>query len=172
MADAEERSGTVSGTRSLPAPFACRGMAPRRGAVATGRTGCNWSPTPVPAPEPRADIALQGEQVTLRDVEAILPSRSFVALAPTGSPWTRGDLDQREHSRVGAAINRAKRASSGVGRNQYPGSPAPLDLGAVTLVLNGAGDRLSGPVSNTGGDLAIGVTSRWPHPAAFRSRSS
>jgi hypothetical protein len=36
-----------------------------------------------------------------------------------------------------------------------PGSAAPLDLGDVSVALGAEGDRVSGPVSNVGGDLEI-----------------
>ena len=36
-----------------------------------------------------------------------------------------------------------------------PGSTEPIALGDITAALSGNADRLSGPISNSGGDLAI-----------------
>ena len=106
----------------------------------------------------RAEMAIRGERLTLRDVQMTLPVDVLGAATGIGAAWILGgDLDVNATtlewappSNHGGAQVRWRKA-----RLIYPGGNTSLDLGEVSLVLSAEGDRLSGPVSNDGGDLAI-----------------
>ena len=107
---------------------------------------------------PRADITLRGENITVRDAEATFPAAIAAAAVGSTAGWgIGGDVN------VGtAAFDWAPRAIRGDLRIRWrgarlnpPGNATPLDLGDVSAVVHAEGERLSGPVTNAGGDLAM-----------------
>jgi hypothetical protein len=107
---------------------------------------------------PRADVVISGERVSLRDVELTLPAALPAALGGRMAGWVvAGDL-----AASAAALDWAPPASRGTAQLVWrsarlvaPGAAAPLDLGDVRVELTADGDRLSGPVANSGGDLDL-----------------
>jgi hypothetical protein len=107
---------------------------------------------------PRAEIVIRDGHITLRNADATIPAGLVTAALGTGAAWVvGGDL-----SVSATGLEWAPPANRGDARVQWraarlipPGGTAAFDLGDVSLVLVADGDRLSGPVSNVGGDLAI-----------------
>jgi type II secretion system (T2SS) protein N len=109
---------------------------------------------------PRGAIVIAADRVTLADVDVALPAAVIATLAAPQMKlaWTPG-------GEVGLRVDAmewAPPASRGVAllswrsaRLAGPGGFVPLDLGTLTATLTAAGDRLSGPVANAGGDLSV-----------------
>jgi len=107
---------------------------------------------------PKGDIAIGRDSVELRDVEATIPAGFFSAAAGSGTASLVGGDVEISASR----LEWAPPASRGEVRLRWrgasamvPGRAQPIDLGDITSALGANGDRLSGPVSNAGGDLGI-----------------
>jgi general secretion pathway protein N len=107
---------------------------------------------------PRADIVLRGGTLELRDVNLTLPAALLNAAAGPAAGWAIGG----EINLSAATLEWAPPANRGSARVVWrsarllpPGRAAPLELGDVSLALGAEGDRVFGPVSNAGGDLAI-----------------
>ena len=113
-----------------------------------------------PSAIPKGDIAIGGNRLALQDVDATIPAAFFAAIAGSSSALAGGDVE------VNAAhLEWAPPENRGDARVRWlrawvavPGGTEPTALGDVTLALAAAADRLSGPVSNTGGDLALSGT--------------
>lgn len=110
------------------------------------------------AGSPRADIAIVGERVAVRDAEISFPASVFAALSGTAVAWAAGG----EVNVSADAVDWAPPANHGAvrvlwrgARLSLPAVNASVDLGDMTMALAADGDRLSGPVSNDGGDLAV-----------------
>ena len=106
---------------------------------------------------PKADIALSRGAVELRDVEATIPA-AFIATAAGSSAALAGG----EVAINAVFVEWAPPANRGDARLRWlrasltpPGSAEATALGDITAELRAAPDRLSGPVSNAGGDLAV-----------------
>lgn len=107
---------------------------------------------------PRADIVIANGRVVVRDVELTFPV-SLVAAAtrPDYARFVSGAvelatpaLEIAPTSVRGDVLIRWRAARLVLGE----GSVA-LDLGDVSAALTAAGDRLAGPLSNEGGDVAV-----------------
>ena len=110
------------------------------------------------AGSPAADIAIRRDSVEFRNVEATIPTAVFVAAVGSGATWlVGGDVEINA-----VQVEWAPPSNRGDARIRWraaqltaPGGPDALDLGDITIALSGAGERMSGPVSNAGGDLAV-----------------
>jgi len=110
------------------------------------------------AGSPRADIAVDDARVALRDVDVTLPASAFAAAMGSTVVWVAGgDVDVHA-----VAVDWSPPSSRGEARIRWraanlvvPGGAAPVQLGEVSVVLTAEGDRLSGPIANEGGDLAL-----------------
>lgn len=110
------------------------------------------------AASPTADIAVRRDGVELRNLEATIPAAVFGAAAGSAATWlVGGDVEINA-----AQVEWAPPSNRGDARIRWraarltpPGSTEALDLGDITIALSGAGERMSGPVSNAGGDLAV-----------------
>jgi hypothetical protein len=107
---------------------------------------------------PKGDIAIAGDRLELQDVDATIPAAFVAALAGSGAALAGGDIEVNAARLQWAPPENRGNASVRWLRAwvAVPGSTEPTALGDVTLALAATADRLSGPVSNTGGDLAIG----------------
>jgi hypothetical protein len=111
-----------------------------------------------PITSPKGHIAIGRNSVEFRDVEATIPAGLFGAAAGSGTaPPVGGDVEINA-----ALVEWAPPANRGDARVRWrgawltaPGSEEPVALGDITASLTADGDRLSGPVSNLGGDLAV-----------------
>jgi hypothetical protein len=111
-----------------------------------------------PVTSPRGDIAIGTSSVELRDIEGTIPAGFFGAAAGSGPALlVGGDVEINA-----ALIEWAPPANRGEARIRWraawltaPGSVEAIELGDITAALSAEADRLSGPVSNTGGDLAV-----------------
>jgi len=106
---------------------------------------------------PKGDIAIGRGSAELRDVDATIPAAFIAAAAGSSAPVAGGDVELRT-----AAVQWAPPANRGELRLRWlgawlaaPGIAEPAALGDVRATLSAAADRLSGPVSNAGGDLAV-----------------
>jgi general secretion pathway protein N len=107
---------------------------------------------------PRADIAIAADRVELRNVDATFPAALLGAFGTPGNSWAAGGdlhlsataLNWAPPSSDGEADLEWRRATLGA-----VGGPGSLDVGDVSLVLRAEGDRLFGPISNAGGELAV-----------------
>jgi len=107
---------------------------------------------------PRADVAVSGERVVLRDVDVTVPASLLAAATGPAAVWVAAGA-------VGVtttALEWTPDSLRGDARLHWRGARlvladgiAPLDLGDVRAVLTANGGRLSGPVSNDGGDVAV-----------------
>ncbi|MEO8304854.1 MAG: type II secretion system protein N [Betaproteobacteria bacterium] len=107
---------------------------------------------------PRADVAIQGERVEVTGAQVTFPAGIAVAVAGSTAGWTVGgdiDLDTARFEWAPPSIRGDLAIRWRAARLVPPGNAGPLDLGDVTVMLRGGGDRLSGPVANVGGDLAV-----------------
>jgi hypothetical protein len=110
-----------------------------------------------PTGSPRADILIIGRRLAVRDAEVTFPASLLAGVGGTAA-WAAGgnvtvsatDLDWGPPASRGAMriLWRGARLVPPIGN-------APVDLGDISIALSAAGDRLSGPVSNDGGDLNI-----------------
>jgi hypothetical protein len=111
-----------------------------------------------PAPAFRGAVTLARGSFALQGAEATFPAALALAAAgPVASASVSGDIDLAAPelrwdppANRGEALVRWKAA-----RLSVPGRSATIDLGDVSATLTAAGDRIAGPVSNSGGDLAI-----------------
>jgi hypothetical protein len=106
---------------------------------------------------PKGDVAIGRNSWQLRDLDATIPAAFIAAAAGWSAALAGGDV----------AINAAfvewtPQAARGDAQIQWrgawitaPGSAEATALGDITATLRGSTDRLSGPVSNAGGDLAV-----------------
>ena len=107
---------------------------------------------------PRADIALSAERVQLRDVDVTVPATLVAAAAGPAAGWAVAGsvgIATADVEWTPAAIRGDARLHWRGARLMLPDGVAPLDLGDVRAVLTASGDRLAGPVSNEGGDVAV-----------------
>jgi hypothetical protein len=110
------------------------------------------------AGSPRVDIVIGNGRVALRNANVTMPASLVSAAAGAKAAWVvGGDIDVSA-----AALDWSPPANRGDARIRWraahlipPSGAAPLDLGEVSLALGADGDRLSGPLSNVGGDLAL-----------------
>jgi hypothetical protein len=110
------------------------------------------------AASPRARLTARREGFVIADADFTLPAAALLrespattALSADGTLSVRvGMLERRGSAYFGAA----ELAWNGAGVRYAPGSPA-LDLGSVTLALQGTGERLEGPLSNRAGAVAL-----------------
>jgi general secretion pathway protein N len=106
---------------------------------------------------PRGDIEWKDGAVHARDLSFTVPAAWLAGAGSKALPFgVGGDVDVA----IGS-LDWSKTASQGDARVEWrnarleaPGS-LPLDLGDVTAQLAADGDRLAGPVANSGGALAI-----------------
>lgn len=113
-----------------------------------------------PAGSPRADVAVAGSRIVLRDVDVTVPAALFVNAAGPASVATltlAGDarittasLDWSPPLARGDAQLAWRGARLGLA-----GGAAPVDLGDLRATLTADGDRLAGPVFNAGGEVEV-----------------
>lgn len=107
---------------------------------------------------PRADMTLSAEHVALRDVDVTVPASLFAAATGPAAGWTvtgnvgitTADVEWTPTATRGGASLHWRGA-----RLVLSDGAVPLDLGDVQATLTADGDRLAGPVSNEGGDVAV-----------------
>ena len=106
---------------------------------------------------PKGDIAIGGNTVALRDVDATIPAAFLATATGTSAAVAGGDVEVKA-----AFVEWAPPANRGEARVRWlggwlavPGSTGSTALGDITATLSASADRLSGPVSNSGGDLAV-----------------
>ena len=107
---------------------------------------------------PRADVAVSQGRVTLRDVDVTIPASALAGAAqPAAARSVGGDV-----AIATADLEWAPPANRGAARLQWRAArlalaegARPLELGDIAAELAANGDRLSGPVSNEGGELAV-----------------
>ena len=105
---------------------------------------------------PSAAITARGNTVTVRDLDVMLPAAAVGALAPHSGIRIDGSVRVMTSS---LAWTPAK--FSGGARIEWQdarfvlGDDARIGLGSVTATLTAAADRLTGPVSNDGGEFAV-----------------
>ena len=110
---------------------------------------------------PRADVIAGRDRIILRDVDLTLPLPLAVealggGLAQRAGLVADGDLAIRSTQLDWAppTVNGALEIVWRAARLTVP-TQAPLDLGDVTATLVASGERLAGPVANSGGVLDI-----------------
>jgi hypothetical protein len=106
---------------------------------------------------PKGDFAIRRNAVELRDIDATIPAGFIAAATGSGPGVAGGDVAINA-----ASVEWTPSAMRGDARIRWlgawiavPGSAAPTALGDITATLSGNADRLSGPIANAGGDLAI-----------------
>lgn len=107
---------------------------------------------------PRGVVTLADGRAALRDVDATIPVALVAAATrPDVARFLAGDIEL-----AAPVLDWGPNAVSGDVRLRWRGARllpsggiAPLDLGDVSAALSPAGNRLVGPVSNVGGDVAI-----------------
>ena len=106
---------------------------------------------------PKGDVAIRRSAVELRDIDATIPAGFIAAATGSGPGVAGGDVAINA-----ASVEWTPSAMRGDARIRWlgawitvPGSAAPTALGDITATLSGNADRLSGPITNAGGDLAI-----------------
>ena len=107
---------------------------------------------------PRARLAARRDGFVVADADFALPAAALLREHPATAALSLGGtvgvrvatLEHRGDAYVGAA----ELAWTGASVRFAPGSPT-LDLGSVSLALQGTGDRLEGPLSNHGGAFAL-----------------
>ncbi|HSN46599.1 MAG TPA: type II secretion system protein N [Casimicrobiaceae bacterium] len=112
-----------------------------------------------PRATPRVRLAARRDGFVLADADFALPAAALLrdpaaraTLALDGTLGVRiAMLERRGNGYHGAA----ELTWTGARLRFAPGSPA-LDLGSVSVALQGTGDRLEGPLSNRGGAVALG----------------
>jgi hypothetical protein len=109
---------------------------------------------------PRAVVAIQSEHVGVTSAEVTFPAGIALAVAVPGSAagWSVGgeiDLGTGRFEWAPPSIRGDLAVRWRAALLVPPGNARPLDLGEVTIMLHGDGDRMSGPVANVGGELAI-----------------
>jgi Type II secretion system (T2SS), protein N len=148
------RANLVAGTATMPIAWRLEAWPLLRGELRVHLV----PDTSTVGDSPRAGIAIAGDRVSLRDVDASFPAALFAAAAGAGTAWgVGGDV------RVNAtAMDWMPPSSNGEARVQWRQarlaaiqSTASLDLGDVSIPLKADGDRLFGTVSNDGGDLSV-----------------
>jgi hypothetical protein len=111
-----------------------------------------------PRATPRARLAARRDGFAHADADFALPAAALLGesaatatLALDGTLGVRiAMLERRGNGYHGAA----ELTWTGAGLRYAPGSPA-LDLGSVSVALQGTGQRLEGPLSNRGGAVAL-----------------
>jgi hypothetical protein len=110
-----------------------------------------------PTRSPRADLVIASRRLTVRDAEVSFPASLMPAAYGTAA-WAAGG----NVSVSAADIDWAPPASRGAMRILWraarlvlPTSNSPVDLGDISIALSADGERLSGPISNDGGDLGV-----------------
>ncbi len=110
---------------------------------------------------PRADIAVGDGHFVLRDVDVTIPAPALAGAAqPPIARMFTGDVTLATDR-----LDWAPPSSRGTARLRWrtarlvltEGGP-PLEFGDVAAEINAEGDRLSGPITNTGGDLTVSGT--------------
>lgn len=112
-----------------------------------------------PRATPRVRLVARRDGFVLADADFALPAAALLrdpaaraTLALDGTLGVRiAMLERRGNGYHGAA----ELTWTGARLRFAPGSPA-LDLGSVSVALQGTGDRLEGPLSNRGGAVALG----------------
>lgn len=109
---------------------------------------------------PRADVTFRGENVTVRDAEATFPAAFAAAAIGSTAGWViGGDVNVGSAAFVFDWAPPAIRGDLKIrwrgARLNPPGNAMPLDLGDVSAMLHADGERLSGSVTNAGGDVAM-----------------
>jgi hypothetical protein len=148
------RGDLVAGTSRLPIAWRMEPWALVQGELRLHVTPAFDGPDRAP----HADIAISGPRVALRDVDVTIPASALAGAAqPAAARRVGGDV-----AITAAAFEWAPPANRGAARLQWRAArialadgAMPLEFGDVVVALAADGDRLSGPVSNEGGDLAI-----------------
>jgi len=114
---------------------------------------------------PKGEVAIRANAVELSDVDATIPAGFIGAFIGAGSGSNAASLIGGDIRLDTALLEWAPPASRGDVRLMWrgawltaPGSVEPVALGDIAATFSAAGDRISGPVSNTGGDLGVGGT--------------
>jgi hypothetical protein len=110
------------------------------------------------ASTPRGTIVLRSHGVALSDIDVAIPAPMLAALAGQGSNVpVSGELRAKAEAldlTPGASRGSAALAWRGARVAGLPGL-ASLDLGEVQSSVAAQGDRVAGPVTNEGGDVAL-----------------
>jgi len=108
---------------------------------------------------PRAEVNVRDGHAVFRELDLVLPAAWIAGASGVRLGWRPGG----EVAVTIAALDWSPPSSRGEARIVWRGAqiaPAaggsPLELGTVSATLSAAGDRLAGPISNQGGDVAIG----------------
>jgi Type II secretion system (T2SS), protein N len=105
---------------------------------------------------PTGEIDLRSGAVAVRAFEVVLPANLVTALAPRAGIRATGDLTMLSPSLDWSASSFAGSAHfSWLDARVAVGNDAGASLGNVDVSLSAAGDRMTGPVTNVGGDLDI-----------------
>jgi hypothetical protein len=110
------------------------------------------------APTPRGTLAIRSEGVAFSDVDVTIPAPMLAALAGQAATARIAgeiraqaealDLTSRSSHGNATLVWRAARVTG------LPGLPS-LDLGNLQSLVTARGDRVAGPVTNEGGDVAV-----------------
>jgi hypothetical protein len=113
-------------------------------------------PSTTTGSSPRAEITARPDSIALRDLDVMVSADIVTSLAPRSGVQTTGDirfstpsLDWTPTSLDGGARIDWQNARFTVG------SDAGIGLGTVTALLTAAGDRMTGPVTNVGGEFDV-----------------
>jgi hypothetical protein len=119
----------------------------------------------------RGDLTLDSGHLSLRDVEVVLPIAAVTSMARVPGGWIAGG-DLHVHA---LAFDWAPPSNRGDAKVEwraaqlaYPGAAAPVALGDVAIALTGAGEGVSGTVSNEGGDLRISGNAAYRAPDGLK----
>jgi len=106
---------------------------------------------------PRATIALHGNAIALHDVDVTLPAAAVAAFMGYAAASVAGEVGA-----VADDVELAPGSYRGEARLSWRGArivglgdAGPLDLGEVRSTAKAAGDAISGPLTNEGGNLAL-----------------
>lgn len=107
---------------------------------------------------PKGDLVIGHDSVELRDIKATIPAGFFGATAGPGTASLVGGNVEID----AVLVEWAPPANRGGAQVRWrgawltlPGNVEPIEFGDITAMVSAEGDRLSGPVSNAGGDLAV-----------------
>jgi len=111
-----------------------------------------------PKAGPRGEITIGEERTALRNVDVTVPAAWLAGAAGSRLPWRPAGnvavairaLDwspPRSQGEVRVAWRDAQVAGASDG--------AAIDLGTITTAITASGDRLAGPITNEGGNVAV-----------------
>jgi hypothetical protein len=127
----------------------------------TGTVALHVVPGEAQSAQPRADITAARNRIGLRDARIELPARALADVAAGNAPLRSAIVADGTLALTSPRLDWAPPASSGDAQLVWRDarltvlSGTPVDLGVVSTALTAAGDRLTGSVTNAGGDLDV-----------------